>query len=846
MNEPTDGKINDRKRKKPDGNAEEGKDPGKSKKKVEFENDEEYEKYLLSNFKKGPARGGSGGSGGGRHESRHESRRENRRDTRHESSPAEEYALSDMIKSFYNEVKRYKTVDDMANEIKRLAIQNIRKNLEIICNNECTSSFFVEKYRVKYINEQAELNVKSAQNYFKEFLILYNGNNFDDFSLEVNTSVEKEGKAKEEKGEEAVNQQGDEAVNQQGDEAVNQQGDEAVNQLGDEEANQQGDEAANQPGDDDPPDETTHNGEGVQSKNHISGKDGQANADMYKTDTWKEKMKCKIENASENTNVLIKIVNYLASTSLHIDHIPVNIKKFDVVKKLNELNYDVLNANIWDTYSTKESRPFSLSISTVPSFYRKANIYFRKHNKTADLLSALREKPRSVDINGWFLNNVKRNNYNYVDLRICPPICSHAEVIKADYERAKLLVRKLDASCHIDADLLARIREEACIEIRQKRRKLGEGEAVEAVEAVEAAGAAAPSNNSENNASGDRGDQLGDSPIVEIVEENQNLSVRKKLDILIVYLRFVHNFCYYSARKFNTYDEMVRECGYFFLRVNMQNNFYNNLLPIFYENFNVSKLEQYGQHEQNEQHEQPEQHAKGGSEGGDGESGESGESGELGNGAEGPLAGENQPPSCPLLRLKKKYFNDVADPSEYQLKWLLHFEAEIKDAINANYNEQIEIEKTKEFLEILKNNYILKPSDSNPRGEGKSEIRCAKCKKLFNHIKDVPNHIFIKHSQIKLKLITETEAEIMKKCFYEAPHSFHFLFMMEKKYNSGHSKSHISKNIFKKPKSFKNQNFHLLPNSAKSDYKDFDDPSSSVFENVKQTAPKKSDFYDDT
>ncbi|EUD69230.1 hypothetical protein C922_00093 [Plasmodium inui San Antonio 1] len=815
MNEPSDGKLNDRKRKKPDDNAEEGKDPGKSKKKVEFENDEEYEKYLLSNFKKGSPRG-SGGDG------RHDTRQEWRREPRHESTPAEEYALSDMIKSFYSEVKKYKTVEDMANEIKRLAVQNIKKNLEIICNNECTSSFFVEKYRVKYINEQAELNVKSAQNYFKEFLILYNSNNFDDFSLEVNTNVDK--KTGEDRREKEKN-------------------------------NEQGEEVANH-AEEDPPvmhhSQNTHGGDTNSghispNRDQIGGEDGRTNDHMYKANTWKEKMKCKIENPNENTNVLIKILNYLSSTSLYIDHIPVSIKKFDIVKKLNELNYDVLNANIWDTFSSKESRPFSLSISTAPSFHRRGNIYFKKHNKMSELLNALREKPRNVQINGWYLNSVKRNNYGYVDLRICPPICSHVEVIKADYEKAKMLVRKLDASCHIDANLLGRIREEAYIEVRKKKRKLGEGQADGQAdgEGDDVTVEAIASNNGDNNATGESSDHLGDNPIIDIIEGNKDLSVTKKLDILIVYLRFVHNFCYYSARKFNTYDEMVRECGYFYLRVNMQNKFYNNLIPIFYENFNVSKLEQYGQG-----------------------------SGWIDNFADGcqrrkrgELRNDNhavdgalprgdqpsqetnpneQPPTCPLLqRLKKKYFNDVDSLSEYQLKWLLHFEEEIKDAINANYNEQIEIEKTKEFMDILKNNYILKPSD-NPRGDGKSEIRCAKCKKLFNHIKDVPNHIFIKHSQIKFKLITETEAEIMKKCFYEAPHSFHFLFMMEKKYNLGHSKSHLNKNIFKKNQNFKNQNFYLVPNSAKSDYKDFDDPSLNIIENVKQSAPKNTDFYDDT
>ncbi|CRG94886.1 conserved Plasmodium protein, unknown function, partial [Plasmodium gallinaceum] len=190
-----------------------------------------------------------------------------------------------------------------------------------------------------------------------------------------------------------------------------------------------------------------------------------------------------------------------------------------------------------------------------------------------------------------------------------------------------------------------------------------------------------------------------------------------------------------------------------------------------------------------------------------------------------------------LQNMKKIYNNELI--SDYQLKWLINFDEEINDALKADYNKNIDIEKTKEFFNILKKNYILKTNNNE------NEIRCAKCKKLFHNIKDVPNHIFTKHNQIKMKLITETEVEIMKKNFFEAPHSFHFFYMMEKKYNS-YSRNYLSKNFYKRNKNYKNENFHLIPKNAKNDYKDVDEPNLPVFENLKNDIKKKNDFYDDT
>ncbi|KNC36596.1 guanylyl cyclase [Plasmodium falciparum RAJ116] len=143
--------------------------------------------------------------------------------------------------------------------------------------------------------------------------------------------------------------------------------------------------------------------------------------------------------------------------------------------------------------------------------------------------------------------------------------------------------------------------------------------------------------------------------------------------------------------------------------------------------------------------------------------------------------------------------------SEFQLKWLVHFDNEIKNAINKKYYENINIEKTNEFLDILKKDYALTTSDNK-----QSDIRCSKCKKLFNHINDLPNHIFLKHNQFKMKLITETEIQIMKKKFYETPHSFHFLFMMEKKYNYMFKNYNHKNSIFKRNKSFINHNLPLI------------------------------------
>ncbi|SBT41815.1 conserved Plasmodium protein, unknown function [Plasmodium ovale wallikeri] len=795
----------ERKRKKP-YNVEEGKDDtgGKTKKKIEFENDEEYEKYLLSNFKK------------------------------NNGNNDNEYIFSEMIKNLYNEIKKYKTVNDMANEIKRLAFESISKNLQLICNNECTSSFFIEKYRVKYMNEQTQMNIKSAQYYFKEFMILYNNGNFDNFSLEVNTNVENKKDESNEEEEVEKNTTKGESAN--------------------------GDTTAN----------ASANTNANTNVTHVMTKEN-----MYETNIWKEKIKCKIENISEHNNILIKIVSYLSSVALHVDHIPVKIKKFDIVKKLNALNYDILNINIWDTYNYKESRPILTSSSSSPpspSFYRKANLYFKKQNKTNELLNATREKPYSIDINGWYLNNIKRNNYNYVDFRVCPPIFSHIERVKIDYENAKIAVRKLDKSCNINSDFMVDIKEEAYFEDRVKKRKLGKGTKEDLTgenTAKDANEDAVVNDTNAVDALAEGGDVEEDSPIIHMIEKEENMCVTKKLDILILYLRFVHNFCYYSARKFNTYDEMIRECGYFYLRVNLDNKFYTNLIPIFYENYNVKKLEfhvgekftndlsSYGRTNMGEDPSNIQRSVDNAND-------------QCGN-AE-LLAEENchnnnncsNSEESKLEIVKKRFFADLGAVSTYQLKWLLNFDEEIEDALKASYNEHIDIEKTKEFFDILQEKYILKTGGNNvakkvdgddKSGEittcsttassGKVEIRCAKCRKLFNSITDVPNHIFIKHSQIKMKLITETEVQIMQRYFYETPHSFHFLFMMEKKYNANNPKNYLNKGFFKKTKNYKNQNFHLLTNSAKN-YKDFDDPNVNVFENIKQSVKKKNDFYDDT
>ncbi|ETW28906.1 hypothetical protein PFFCH_03632 [Plasmodium falciparum FCH/4] len=87
----------------------------------------------------------------------------------------------------------------------------------------------------------------------------------------------------------------------------------------------------------------------------------------------------------------------------------------------------------------------------------------------------------------------------------------------------------------------------------------------------------------------------------------------------------------------------------------------------------------------------------------------------------------------------------------------------------------------------------------------------------------------------------------MKKKFYETPHSFHFLFMMEKKYNYMFKNYNHKNSIFKRNKSFINHNLHVLNNTNKNEYKDFDDPQQNLLQNVKHTNTNKSkNFYDDT
>ncbi|CRH01235.1 conserved Plasmodium protein, unknown function [Plasmodium relictum] len=747
----------EKKRKRTD-NIDEPKEASKLKKKIEFENDDEYEKYLLNNFKK---------------------------------NDEKEYVFSEFVKIFYNEIKKYKTVDEMANEIKKLAFQNISRNLEIICNNECTSSFFIEKFRVKYINEQNILNIKSSQNNFKEFMILYNNNNhFNDFGLEINTNIESKS---EEQNEHIEEQENENKEKKNKDEISN-----------------------------------------------ILTKDN-----FYKTHIWKEKIKCKIENINDN-NILTKIVNYLTSISLHFDHIPIKLTKFDIIKKLNDLNYDIMNINIWDTYNIKETRS--------SDFFRKANVYFKNQNKTNEILNLIRENPSSIEVNGYFLNDIRRNNYNYLDLRICPPICSHIERIKIDYENAKKLIRKLDKSCEINLYLLENLKQDRFLFEKLKKRKIlnnnyvNENNEMNIEEKNEKTEIEINDNdkNRENNNSTNIENSLDDkkvnllnnndsdeSPIIQIVEENKDMDITKKLDILILYLRFVHNFCYYSARKYNTYDEMVRECGYFYLRVNLDKSFFSNLIPIFYENYNIKKLECYV----NESILEEFSNSKSEIEEKNLSSFNSKKMHDNLNYLRNENSKEEKSDNNILQNMKKKFNDELV--SDYQLKWLINFDEEINDALKANYNQNIDIEKTKEFFSILKKNYILKTNNNQ------NEIRCAKCKKLFHNIKDVPNHIFTKHNQIKMKLITETEVEIMKRVFFESPHSFHFFYMMERKFNSN-SRNYLNKNFYKRNKNYKNENFHLIPNNAKNDYKDFDEPNLPVFENLKHDAKKKNDFYDDT
>lgn len=708
----------------------------KQKKKMEFENDEEYEKYLLTHVKKIEDR---------------------------------EYVFSEFVKTLSNEMKKYKTIQDMANEIKKLAISNISRNLEIICNNECVSSFFLEKYRVKYINEQILLNVQSTQHYFKQFLILYNSRtSLDDFSLEINTNLEKEeDHVKLEKEEE-----------------------EEVEK------------------------------DSNQNRTHRLTEDA-----FYKTNLWKERIRCKINNINDNS-ILTKIINYQNSITLLIDHIPIKIKKFDIITKLQEMHFDILNMNTWDIYYFRDVGSDS---------FRKAMLYLRKKDEKSELLKNIQEKG-GLPVNGFNIKDWRKNIHNQIDIRICPPICSHVERIKIDYENAKRLVRKLDASCKITLDFYEQIEEEnnkqkeAC-----KRRKIEEastGKKEEGAntkdETSDQAKETVKIKTNTHNEEELKNDEEKESPIIYLIEKCKESTINNKLDILILYLRFVHNFCFYSAKKFSTYDELARECGHFYMRVNLNKSFPPNLIPIFYEIFNVKKLDYYVN--------------KNGL-----------ESVHLLNGHtyNGSFKKENEQTSTIDKRsLQELIFKNISENditkesfSEYQLQWLFNFEEEMNEALKATYNEPIEIEKTPEFMKIIKQNYTLKMNS-----EQEHEIRCAKCKKLFNSLKDLPNHIFTKHTQIKMKLITEVEAEIMKKNFYEAPHSFQFLYLMEKKYSLLQNGYH--RNFNKRQKSYsKNENIHMVSNTVRREFIDYDDPTNTLtLDTLPQidSKKKKNDFYDDT
>ncbi|KYN96274.1 hypothetical protein PGSY75_1468900 [Plasmodium gaboni] len=800
MSSPANEYTNEKKRKK----TIEEENVNLKKKKIEFEDDEEFEKYVFSNFK----------------------------NVDENYNNKEQYVLSEITKAFFNDNRKYKSIEDMANEIKYQAIKNIKKNLDIICNNECTSPFFVERFRVKYINEQNVLNIKTAQNYFKEFVVLYKNNNFNDFSLEINTNIEEGGAS------EMNNIQYDDDIES----ADNQKSNDNTKAKLD----------------------NSNNNDNNIEKNKNNSILNEEN--MYISNLWKEKIKCKIDNINDN-NILTKILNYIGGTSIHVDHIPMHLNKFHILNTLSNLKYNVMNINIWDVYNTKDTRG--------QTFFRRANIYFNNKTSASNVLNTIRENSYAINIHQWYMNNVRRNIYNNIDFKICPPICSHIERIKKDYNNAKVLVRKLDYSCGINMDLLNKMNDDTYLNAPvNKRRKVDDKENGEAMDDISKNISdlnTLNDNNIVNNANDHNDDRnvfdnenIPESPIISMIENNeeQNYDVKKKLDILILYLRFVHSFCYYSAKKFNTYDELLRECGYFYLRVNVGGKkLHKNFIPIFYENCNIEKDNTYLDNaiinaiytEQNTLLNEDIKNSI--SINKDHNNIENKNSFVIHNETNNHNENSNYELKYSnhmllyklLLNNKKKEIFSVQDEeemkvSEFQLKWLVHFDNEIKNAINNKYYQNINIEKTEEFLDILKKDYALTTSDNK-----QSDIRCSKCKKLFHHINDLPNHIFLKHNQFKMKLITETEVQIMKKKFYETPHSFHFLFMMEKKYNYMFKNYNYKHSIFKRNKSFINHNLHILNNTNKNEYKDFDDPQQNVLQNVKHTSTTKSkDFYDDT
>ncbi|SOV19783.1 conserved Plasmodium protein, unknown function [Plasmodium gaboni] len=800
MSSPANEYTNEKKRKK----TIEEENVNLKKKKIEFEDDEEFEKYVFSNFK----------------------------NVDENYNNKEQYVLSEITKAFFNDNRKYKSIEDMANEIKYQAIKNIKKNLDIICNNECTSPFFVERFRVKYINEQNVLNIKTAQNYFKEFVVLYKNNNFNDFSLEINTNIEEGGAS------EMNNIQYDDDIES----ADNQKSNDNTKAKLD----------------------NSNNNDNNIEKNKNNSILNEEN--MYISNLWKEKIKCKIDNINDN-NILTKILNYIGGTSIHVDHIPMHLNKFHILNTLSNLKYNVMNINIWDVYNTKDTRG--------QTFFRRANIYFNNKTSASNVLNTIRENSYAINIHQWYMNNVRRNIYNNIDFKICPPICSHIERIKKDYNNAKVLVRKLDYSCGINMDLLNKMNDDTYLNAPvNKRRKVDDKENGETMDDISKNIShlnTLNDNNIVNNANDHNDDRnvfdnenIPESPIISMIENNeeQNYDVKKKLDILILYLRFVHSFCYYSAKKFNTYDELLRECGYFYLRVNVGGKkLHKNFIPIFYENCNIEKDNTYLDNaiinaiytEQNTLLNEDIKNSI--SINKDHNNIENKNSFVIHNETNNHNENSNYELKYSnhmllyklLLNNKKKEIFSVQDEeemkvSELQLKWLVHFDNEIKNAINNKYYQNINIEKTEEFLDILKKDYALTTSDNK-----QSDIRCSKCKKLFHHINDLPNHIFLKHNQFKMKLITETEVQIMKKKFYETPHSFHFLFMMEKKYNYMYKNYNYKHSIFKRNKSFINHNLHILNNTNKNEYKDFDDPQQNVLQNVKHTSTTKSkDFYDDT
>ncbi|EKX72066.1 conserved hypothetical protein [Theileria equi strain WA] len=258
--------------------------------------------------------------------------------------------------------------------------------------------------------------------------------------------------------------------------------------------------------------------------------------------------------------------------------------------------------------------------------------------------------------------------------RVCPPICSHPVIIMRDLELTKKLIRKLDAD-------------------------LGKAE----------------------------------GSIIDLLPED--LDIKLRLDIHILYLRIVHCYCYYGRTKTQNYIDLWDLSGPGHVRVDLTNDLYEKEEELA----GSVKFAAWGAKNSNVP--------------------ESGTTSETSQNDEKMDIVENK------LEELKDWQEAISSlkVSHSQLQWLKDVESFALHVLNSNlappeYVEDAALieEKWQQFCNL------------NTLIQGPAMFRCKICNKLFNDAKFVWKHLKNKHPERYEQIIVESGVPQMKDIFFNA------------------------------------------------------------------------------